>query len=96
MVQNNAEINAKTNELQSPLHFASSEGHQEVVKLLLENGATHEIKDINDFEPDYVITDANMSDPTVTKSIYELGLLSNGNTYLIREIHQNMQYLIPH
>ena len=52
LIKNGAEIDAKTNNgLQSPLHFASSEGHQEVVKLLLENGATHDIKDIDDNEP---------------------------------------------
>lgn len=39
----------------------------------------YEIRNINELEPDYVIGDVDTTDTTVTKSIYGLGVLSNGN-----------------
>ena len=53
----------------------------------------YEIKSIDDLEPDYVIGDSDESDSTDSKSIYGLGLLSNGHMYNIYEIHKNIQCL---
>ena len=50
----NAEIDARDDEKQTPLHHAAAAGHEAIVKTLLENGAQNDPSDENDFTPMHI------------------------------------------
>ena len=61
LIQHGAQVDARTNELGTPLHYCSKDGYIEVAKVLLENGANVDAKIKGSDTPLYFAKDGEMA-----------------------------------